>query len=83
MIDDKGLNGVDEEIQGAPPAISRTELRQRRLTETLTINRYLYLQAQQLEHMLLEAADLEALMEILLVSMPRHFSFRVAELVAL
>lgn len=80
MIDDTDLKGVGEDIQGAPPAISRTELRQRRLTETLTINRYLYLQAQQLEHMLLEAADLQALMEILLVSMPRHFSFRVAEL---
>jgi len=80
MIDDTDLKGIGEEIQGAPPAISRTELRQRRLTETLTINRYLYLQAQQLEHMLLEAADLQALMEILLVSMPRHFSFRVAEL---
>ena len=30
--------------------------------------------------MLLEALDLQALLEILLVSMPRHFSFRVAEL---
>ncbi|MDH5173439.1 MAG: GGDEF domain-containing protein, partial [Gammaproteobacteria bacterium] len=35
---------------------------------------------QQLEHMLLEAVDLQALLEILLVSMPRHFSFRTAEL---
>ena len=50
------------------------------MTETLTINRYLYLQTQQLEHMLLDAPDLQSLLEILLVSMPRHFSFRVSEL---
>ena len=30
--------------------------------------------------MLLDAPDLQALLEILLVSMPRHFSFRVSEL---
>lgn len=70
----------DEEIQGAPPVVSRAELRERRLSETVTVNRYLYLQVQQLEHMLLEAPDLQALLEILLVSMPRHFSFRVSEL---
>ena len=60
--------------------VSRAELRERRLSETVVLNRYLYLQAQQLEHMLLDAPDLQALLEILLVSMPRHFSFRVAEL---
>ena len=60
--------------------VSRAELREHRLTETVTVNRYLYMQAQQLEHMLLEALDLQALLEILLVSMPRHFSFRVSEL---
>jgi diguanylate cyclase (GGDEF)-like protein len=80
MIDDQGSEGQDEDIQGAPPAESRSELRDRRLGETVTVNRYLYLQAQQLEHMLLDAVDLQALLEILLVSMPRHFSFRVAEL---
>lgn len=69
-----------EEIQGAPPVVSRAELRERRITETVTVNRYLFLQAQQLEVMLLHAPDLQALLEILLVSMPRHFSFRVAEL---
>ncbi|MDZ7784484.1 MAG: sensor domain-containing diguanylate cyclase [Halioglobus sp.] len=69
-----------EEIQGAPPAVSRAELRERRMTETVTVNRYLFLQAQQLEVMLLHAPDLQALLEVLLVSMPRHFSFRVAEL---
>ena len=80
MVDEPDLNGATEEIQGAPPAVSRTELRESRRAETVTINRYLYLQTQQLEHMLLEAPDLQALLEILLVSMPRHFSFRVAEL---
>lgn len=69
-----------EEIQGAPPAVSRAELRERRMTEMVTVNRYLFLQAQQLEVMLLHASDLQALFEVLLVSMPRHFSFRVAEL---
>lgn len=51
-----------------------------RLTETLTVNRYLYQQTQQMHLMLLEAPDLLALSEILLVSLPRHFSFRVSEL---
>ena len=80
MADDQGSNGQDEDIQGAPPVESRSELRNRRLAETVAVNRYLYLQSQQLEHMLLDAVDLQALLEILLVSMPRHFSFRVAEL---
>ncbi len=80
MADHENSNGADEEIQGAPPVESRGELRQRRLEESVTVNRYLYLQTQQLEHMLLDAQDLQALLEILLVSMPRHFSFRVAEL---
>lgn len=81
MSDDWGfvkLHG--EEIQGAPPAASRAEMRERRLTETVTLNRYLYRQAQQFEHMLLEAEELQSLLEVLLVSLPRHFSFRVAEL---
>lgn len=72
--------GHGEEIQGAPPVIPRAELAESRLTETLTINRYLYQQTHQLELMLLEAQDLSALFEILLVIMPRHFSFRTAEL---
>lgn len=80
MDNERDIGGPDEEIQGAPPAESRSELRARRLAETVTVNRFLYLQTQQLEHMLLEAVDLDALLEILLVSMPRHFSFRVAEL---
>ncbi len=80
MTKETDFNGADEEIEGAPPAVSRTELRDRRRAETVTVNRYMYLQSQQLEHMLLEAQDLQALLEILLVSMPRHFSFRVAEL---
>ena len=81
MTEDKRTVGVQrEEIQGAPPVASGAELRERRLVETIKLNRYLYLQAQQLEHMLLDASDLQGLMEVLLVSMPRHFSFRVAEL---
>jgi len=69
-----------EAIEGAPPASSRAEQREKRLAERVDVNRYLYLQAQQLELMLLAAADLAALLEVLLVSMPRHFSFRVSEL---
>lgn len=71
---------LGEEIQGAPPVVTRAELRASRLAEFVSVNRYLYQQAQQLEHMLLETQDLQALLEILLVSMPRHFSFRVSEL---
>ncbi len=74
------LGAQGEEIQGAPPVISRAELRASRLAEFISVNRYLYQQTQQLEHMLLDAPDLQALIEILLVSMPRHFSFRVSEL---
>lgn len=80
MTNEESFDGAPEEIQGAPPAISRAELRELRLTETVTVNRYLYQQSQQLEHMLLDAPDLQALLEVLLVSMPRHFSFRAAEL---
>ena len=81
MTDGYGLEeSLEEEIQGAPPVVSRAELRERRLSETVTVNRYLYRQTQQLEHMLLEAVDLQALFEVLLVSMPRHFAFRVSEL---
>jgi diguanylate cyclase (GGDEF)-like protein len=69
-----------EEIEGAPPLPSRAELSESRRTETLIVNRYLYQQTQQLELMLLEATDLQALFEILLVNMPRHFAFRTSEL---
>ena len=69
-----------EEIQGAPPVQSRSEITQTRLAEIVTVNRYLYRQTQQLELMVLEAADLQALFEILLVNLPRHFSFNAAEL---
>lgn len=77
-ISQKGL--LAEEIQGAPPVLSRAEIQQTRLAELVTVNRYLYRQTQQLELMLLEAADLQALFEILLVSLPRHYSFNTAEL---
>ncbi|MEM1112332.1 MAG: GAF domain-containing protein [Pseudomonadota bacterium] len=78
MADD--ITTVTEEIYGAPPAESRAEVRERRLAETVTVNRYIYNQAQQLESMLLHAPDMQALLEVLLVSMPRHFGFPAAEL---
>ena len=81
MTDDYDTNqSKSEEIQGAPPASSRAEQREKRLTERVDVNRYLYLQARQLEVMLLAATSLPSLLEVLLVSMPRHFSFQVAEL---
>ncbi len=81
MVENQGNRGVQsEEIEGAPPVASRAELRERRLVETIKLNRYLYFQTQQLEHMLLDAEDLHALLEVLIVSLPRHFSFRVSEL---
>jgi len=79
--DDNDSNELgNEEIQGAPPASSRDEAREKRLTERLDVNRYLLLQTRQLEIMLLSAASLNALLDVLLISMPRHFSFRVSEL---
>jgi diguanylate cyclase (GGDEF)-like protein len=80
MADDSDSYAAQEEIEGAPPAISTSELRKQRLEQTQTVNRYLYRQSQQLILMLLNAPDLQALLETLLVSMPRHFSFQVAEL---
>ena len=75
-----GAGGQSEEIEGAPPVIPRAELAKSRLSETLTINRYLYQQTHQLELMVLESQGLQPLFEILLVSMPRHFSLRTSEL---
>ena len=69
-----------EDIEGAPALLSLTELRDSRRTESLTINRSLYQQTQKIELMLLGALDLHALLEVLLVTMPRHFSFRACEL---
>ena len=81
MADDFTFEGMlGEEIEGAPPVATSAELRERRLSERVSINRYLYQQAQQFEYMLMDAPDLAAVLELLLVSMPRHFSFQVAEL---
>ncbi len=80
MVEEVYLPGGREEIEGAPPALSGSELKRRRLEDAVSVNRYLYQQTQQLVHMMLEAPDLAALLEILLVSMPRHFSFQVSEL---
>lgn len=77
----EGSRDVDfEEIEAAPPAETPAELRERHLRETLTLNRYLYNQSLQMEHMLLCAPDLQGLLEILLVNLPRHFGFSTAEL---
>jgi diguanylate cyclase (GGDEF)-like protein len=78
---DNGIHGSrDEEVQGAPPVSSGSEQRERRLAEQFTVNGYLCRQIHQLELMLLQSADLFSLFEILLVSLPRHFDLRVAEL---
>ena len=77
--DEKGGRG-DEQIDGAPPAASRSGLRASRVSEQIMVNRYLCQQIQQLELMLLQASDLFSLFEILLISRPRHFDLRVAEL---
>jgi diguanylate cyclase (GGDEF)-like protein len=69
-----------EDIDGAPALLSLAELRDSRRTESVTINRYLYRRTQEIELMLLGALDLHALLEVLLVTMPRHFSFRACEL---
>jgi len=73
-------SGVGEEIEGAPPALSGAELSLSRRSETKVVNRYLYNQTRQIELMLLEAEDLLAFFEVLLVSLPRHFAFRASEL---
>ncbi|MEH6516559.1 MAG: GGDEF domain-containing protein [Halioglobus sp.] len=81
MADDKSYSGQNtEEIEGAPAVETSAEIRERRLAKTISVNQYLHLQSQQMELMLMEATDLQALLEVLLVSMPRHFGFRVAEL---
>ncbi|MDO8861432.1 sensor domain-containing diguanylate cyclase [Haliea sp. E1-2-M8] len=69
-----------EEIEAAPALQSAAEIREERLSDKVELNRWLLQQARQMQCMLLEAADLQALLEVLLVSMPRHFGFRVAEL---
>ncbi|GAB3286954.1 GGDEF domain-containing protein [Parahaliea aestuarii] len=69
-----------EEIEGAPSAETPEAIRQRNLRETLSLNSYLYRQSRQLEYMLLGAADLQSLLEVLLVNLPRHFGLSAAEL---
>ena len=80
MADDDIPGREDEHVQGAPPVSSGSEQRQRRLTERLTVNSYLCRQIHQLELMLLQSSDIFSLFEVLLVSLPRHFDLRVAEL---
>ena len=80
MPQDFDANGRIEEIEAAPPLETAAELRERRLAETITLNRYLSHQIRQLVHMLLEANDLPRFLEIILATMPQHFRFPVAEL---
>ncbi|TGD74033.1 GGDEF domain-containing protein [Mangrovimicrobium sediminis] len=81
MGNDNRHNGLrQEEIEGAPPVVTGAEFHQQRLTETVTVNRHLYQQTRQLEQLLLQQGELLGLFETLLVSLPRHFGFRVAEL---
>ena len=76
MVDDRIGNNTDKDLRGRPAA----ELHERRLTEKIEVNRYLSQQIQQLELMILGATDLFSLFEILLLSLPRHFDLRAAEL---
>jgi len=80
MPQDDAFDGDIEEIEAAPPVESRAELRERRLTDSIQINRYLTHQVRQMVHMLMEANDLPRFLEIVLATMPRHFQFPVAEL---
>lgn len=81
-MDDEVFYGElpQEEIEAAPALQSAAEIREERLSEKVELNRWLLQQARQMQCMLLDAPDLQALLEVLLVSMPRHFGFRVAEL---
>lgn len=69
-----------EEIEAAPALQSAAEIREERLAEKVELNRWVLQQSRQMECMLLDAPDLQSLLEVLLVSMPRHFGFRVSEL---
>lgn len=69
-----------EEIEAAPPVESANQIREQRLAEVVTLNRLLYRVAQELELELMEATDLHSLLNLLLVSAPRYFGFRAAEL---
>ncbi|PLW82971.1 hypothetical protein CWI75_05925 [Kineobactrum sediminis] len=69
-----------EEIEGAPPAECIADVRQQQFSQSTTLNDYLFTRALQLQRMVMEAPDLQALLEVLLVSAPRHFGFRVTEL---
>ncbi|MAL95993.1 MAG: hypothetical protein CME40_13035 [Haliea sp.] len=69
-----------EEIEAAPPVGTASEVREQRVKETVTLNRFLYQVARDLELQLMEITDLHGLLELLLVAAPRYFGFRAAEL---
>ncbi len=67
-------------LQAPEVSVTPADAPGRRPSETFTVNRHLYRQIQQLEHMLISAADLQALLDILLRGLPRHFSLAASEL---
>jgi diguanylate cyclase (GGDEF)-like protein len=67
-------------VNATSPGESPAEQRQRQLLETVTINRQLFEQGQRVTRMLLAAEDLPALLEVLLVNLPRHLGFSATEL---
>lgn len=69
-----------EEIEAAPPVGTASEVREQRISETITLNAYLYQLARDLELQLLEVTDLHDFLDLLLVAVPRYFGFRAIEL---
>jgi diguanylate cyclase (GGDEF)-like protein len=70
----------EDEVRDARPMAPRDQPRKRRRRETVAVSSDLYSQVQQLEHLLIGAADLRALLEILLQGVPKHFSLPASEL---
>ncbi len=77
---DYTLESIAEEIEGAPPVPSAAEVSERKASEQLIFNRYIYQQARQFEMLLLEAVDFDDVLDVLLTALARNFGFRVSEL---
>jgi diguanylate cyclase (GGDEF)-like protein len=77
---DYRLEGIAEEIEGAPPVLSTAEVNERRASERLSINRYAYQQTQQFAMLLLEAVELDDFLDVLLTVLPRNFGCQANEL---
>jgi diguanylate cyclase (GGDEF)-like protein len=80
MVDIGKDSSGDEKLGASGAGDARVEQRNRRLTETFSVNKYLFRQIQQMELMLLQAVDVFSLFEILLISLPKHFDLKSAEL---